>query len=37
MTFHRFDMDLNEALNEQEFCEMCGDLLRVRASKQKKK
>ena len=37
MTFHSFDLDLNEALNLGEFTDMCKALLAVRAKKQKKK
>jgi Ca2+-binding EF-hand superfamily protein len=35
MTFHTFDLDLNQCLNLEEFSDMCTNLLEVRAKKQK--
>jgi len=35
MTFHTFDLDLNQCLNFEEFSDMCTNLLEVRAKKQK--
>jgi len=37
LTFHKFDLDLNEALNMEEFTDLCVDLLQVRAARIKKK
>jgi hypothetical protein len=36
LTFHKFDLDLNQALNIDEFTEMCTALLEMRKQRQKK-
>jgi len=37
LTFHKFDLDLNQALNVDEFTDMCTALLEMREKRKKKR